>query len=245
MEKPISNAERFITIFNKIDKYLRRVDRQDRHGGFVAFGNLVYDVSKYNKLICTYREDLREYAELRNVIVHQFKGKSIAEPHDEVVQQIKKLYENLTQPPVAYTIASKPVFVCSTNDFITDVIQVMTEKTYTHIPVYEESEFIGVFSESSITKWIRNSAEDGGFILEETKIGDLKRYLDRSDNKFNSYKFLAKNTDVFSIQEAFLSFVQEEKRLGAIFITETGKVNEKLLGIITAWDIPKIKSLLQ
>ena len=36
------------------------------------------------------------------------------------------------------------------------------------------------------------------------------------------------------------AFIKEKKRLGAIFLTQTGQKNEKIHGIITAWDLPKI-----
>lgn len=36
------------------------------------------------------------------------------------------------------------------------------------------------------------------------------------------------------------TFVNQTKRLGAIFVTENGKREEKIIGIITSWDLPKL-----
>jgi hypothetical protein len=58
-------------------------------------------------------------------------------------------------------------------------------------------------------------------------------------------KFVSRTTDVFNIQSAFLSFVSEHRRLGAILITERGEEKEKILGIVMAWDLPKIKEFLK
>ena len=238
----MSNAEKFITTFNKIEKYLTKLHGAEKYIDFIS---LVRELSERNNIIRIYKDDLKEYAELRNAIVHQTRGKLIAEPYEETIQHIHQIYEVLTNPPSALMIASKPVYSCSIDDRISDVVTEMTKNVYTHVPVYEKNKFIGVFSESSITKWLGDSAESDGFLLEQTGIGELKKYLDQPNDEFNGYKFLSKTTDVFNIQAAFLFFVSEHKRLGAVFITERGKEDEKILGIITAWDLPKITELLK
>lgn len=238
----MSNAEKFISTFNKIAKYLGELYGAEK---YIDFMTLVRDLSKSNNVICSYKDDLKEYAELRNAIVHQRRDKIIAEPHEETVQHLQKIYENLKNPPTSLTIASRPVYFCKVDDLISEVVTEMTKKVYTHVPVYEKNKFIGVFSESSITKWLGDSAESDGFLLEQTRIGELKKYLDQLDDEFNCYKFISRTTDVFNIQDAFLSLVSQHKRLGAVFITERGKEDEKILGIITAWDLPKIKEFLK
>jgi hypothetical protein len=38
----------------------------------------------------------------------------------------------------------------------------------------------------------------------------------------------------------FGGFVKDGKRLGVLFVTQSGKVGEGILGMITAWDLGKI-----
>ncbi len=236
----MSNAQRFLAAFNKIEQHLKKLYGSDKHTDFFS---LVRELSEHNNLIRTYKEDLREYAELRNAIVHLSMGKPIAEPYDDTVEHLQKIYESITKPPTAYQIASKQVKCCNIEDLIAEVVKEMTEKDYTYMPVYNGDKFVGVFSESSITKWLGESAEKDGFLLEQTKIGHLKKYFDLPHDSFQGYQFVPKNTNVFNVQEKFLSFTVEQRRLAAIFVTENGRKPSKILGVITAWDLPKIKNL--
>lgn len=239
-EKAVSNAQKFLYAFNKIEQYLKKIYGSDKH---IDVSSLVRELSERNNLIRTYSEELRQYAKLRNAIVHQTTDKPIAEPYDETVEYIQRIYEAMTKPPTAYQIASKPVECCNTEDLIVEVVKEMTEKDYTCVPVYDGDKFVGVFSESSITKWLGESAEKDGFLLEQIKIGDLKKYFDLLHDSFRGYEFVPKNTNVFDVQEKFLSFTAKQRRLAAIFVTENGRKEEKILGMITAWDLPKIKKL--
>jgi predicted transcriptional regulator len=146
---------------------------------------LFRELSQSNKLIRIHKDDLREYAELRNAIVHQTKDEPIAEPYLETVQHLQKNYEILKNPPTLLKIASRPVYSCKVDDLIIEVVTEMTKKVYTHVHVYENNIFIGVFSESSITKWLGDSAEMDGFLLEQARIGDLKKNLDQPNDEFN------------------------------------------------------------
>lgn len=232
----MSNAEKFLSIFNQIEKYLASLAGVERYESFMSLIRLLDN----NKIISRYKNDLREYAELRNAIVHQTTDEPIAEPYDKTVESLQRIYLILKKPPVAYDIASKPVFSCGTEDLIVNVVKEMTQKVYTHIPVLEGGKFIGVFSESTITRWLGKSAERDGFILEATRIGELKEYFDRPEDIFCCYKFVARNTDIFSVKDDFLVLVNKKWRLGAVFVTQNGRKDEKIIGIITSWDLPKI-----
>ncbi len=237
----MKNAEKFLSLFNEIEKYLAKLHGA---GGFVPFSRLITELSGNYKVVEFYKDDLREYAELRNAIVHQSRGELIAEPYPVTVKQLKKILDDLQDPPRALDIASRPVYSCTTEDPVLEVIGEMTEKVYTHIPVYDRKRFIGVFSEGTIVRWVNDFGRRDASLSKKIKIKDLKKCLGQPDDAFNSYRFIAEDSDVFSIQEDFLSFVDERRRLGVLFVTNTGKPKEKILGVITAWDLPKIHELI-
>ena len=61
-------------------------------------------------------------------------------------------------------------------------------------------------------------------------------------NRNNEYfEFVSANTNAFLIKKWFTEAVKNRKRLGAVFVTTNGQQDGKLLGIITAWDLPRIK----
>jgi len=233
----VSNADEFISTFNQIETYLRSLSETNRHREFLS---LLDEVSKSNTVVRKYREDLRQYAKLRNAIVHQITNEPIAEPSSKTVDNIQKIYECLTKPPMAEQIASKPVEYCCMGDLISEVIEKMTKHDFTCMPVYENNRFKGVFSESSVVRWLEESCGKDGFLLEQTTMQHLEKYFISPSDNFQGYKFIPRKTNVFEVQDFFLSFTENRRRLAALFITENGKKEEAILGIITAWDLPKI-----
>lgn len=231
----MSNAQTFLTVFNKIEQFLDQLNQSTEHYGF---RRLIDSLSKHNDLVDTYKMELVDYLELRNALVHKSTGKPIAEPSDEVVKKIKDIYDALSNPPLAISIAAKPVYVCTTKTPILDVIKEMNHNFYTSIPVYSQDLFVGVFSDNSLTRWLAHINKP--LNLQDVLISQLQDYFDKEDSKFNSYRFMNIETDVFTVRQAFTSFTEEKMRLGAIFLTEHGQKNEKIQGIITAWDLPKI-----
>jgi hypothetical protein len=231
----MSNAQTFLTLFNKIEQFLDQLNNSTEHYGF---RRLVDNLSKHNDLVANYKLELVDYLELRNAIVHKSTGKPIAEPNIEVIAKMQRIYDALSNPPQAMKIATKPVYSCTTKTPIVEIIRQMNSNFYTSIPVYHQDQFIGVFSDHSLTRWLAHINKP--LDLKDILVSQAQDYIEKADNKFNSYKFMDTKTDVFTIRQAFISFTKEKMRLGAIFLTRTGHKNEKIQGIITPWDLPKI-----
>lgn len=232
----MSNAQTFLDLFNQLEQHLDKISQSIDHLGF---RRLVENLSKTNQVIDNFKLQLIEYNELRNAIVHKSTGEAIAEPHPEVIGEMQHIYQVLTNPPQAISIAATPVYTCTTQTSVLEVIKAMSTNFYTSIPVYHDQSLVGVFSDNSITKWLADDNEAGD--LGQLLIGQLQNYFDQPDSKFNSYQFLPLATNVFTVRRAFTRFTQEKKRLGAIFLTSNGLNTEDIVGIITAWDLPKIK----
>ena len=231
----MSNAQAFLALFNKIEQFLDKLNNSTEHHGF---RRLVDDLSKHNSLVANYKLELVDYLELRNAIVHKSTDMPIAEPYPEIIKKMQRIYDDLSNPPKAINIAAKPVYTCTTKTPILEVIKEMNQNFYTSIPIYYQNQFIGVFSDNSLTRWLAHTNKP--LNLKNILVSQVQDYFDKADNKFNSYKFMNIETDVFTIKRAFTSFTEEKMRLGAIFLTQNGQKNEKIQGIITAWDLPKI-----
>jgi len=147
----MSNAQTFLTLFNKIEHFLDQLNQSTEHYGF---RRLVDNLSKDNDLVANYKLELVDYLELRNAIVHKSTGKPIAEPYPEVIKKMEQIYDALSNPPKAMKIATKPVYFCTTKTPIVEIIKEMNSNFYTSIPVYHQDQFIGVFSDNSLTRWL-------------------------------------------------------------------------------------------
>jgi predicted transcriptional regulator len=231
------NAEQFLNSFNRIEQYLSSVFDSTKH---VGFKRLVDKLSHTDSLVGLYKQDLIEFNELRNAIVHRSTGEMIAQPSDQALRKIQLLEQKLTNPPTALEVASKPVFVVQSNEYIANLVRTMEREHYAYVPVYEGKKMMGVFSEHTLTKWLASIASDQGFTINEQHVDQVYDFLDSQDDKYNAYRFVAKDKDAFSIREDFIQYMSKNKRLGAVFVTNSGSPQEEILGIITAWDIHKL-----
>ncbi|MFA5068099.1 MAG: CBS domain-containing protein [Candidatus Izemoplasmatales bacterium] len=233
----MTNAEKYIEAFRKIESALRK-----EYGGgeYKEFMGMIRELREKNSIVRNFYDYLRDYAELRNAIVHKSSAgeRPIAEPYPETVAEIEKLYGILVKPQTAFDLAVKPVHNCETSTRIIDVVKIMKEKIYTQIPILDgNGNFAGIFSESTLVKWLADSVVSGGFILEAAKVADIQKYLDQGDDKFNTYKFAPREMNIFDVKDMFLDSINKKERLGAIFVTQNGSKTERILGIITAWDL--------
>ena len=182
---------------------------------------------------------------LRNVLEHSDRDKYIAEIKPVALEHLQKLITLLKTPPkVGSALKKKKDGVyCAFRDYtVTGVVKTMQSRTYTHVPVYESEtnyKFLGVFSEASIFNWYADfpSASPPPSLADNS----FRKYL---HNKTDHFEFRATQASIFDIIALFDNYLQNGKRLGAIFITKRGNNNEKPLNIITAWDIPEIKQFL-
>jgi hypothetical protein len=102
-----SNGDRFEGAYNKIDALLRK-----KIGGtkILSFSSVVTEAARKDPTVYRNKEDLLEYGDLRNAIVHD-RGKTpvlLADPREDVVEKIEKLWNRLSHPRLLRSIA-RPV----------------------------------------------------------------------------------------------------------------------------------------
>lgn len=233
-----SNAEKFIVIYNELDRYMRTyLDEDDR----IGHTDLIKRMAKRNKVFAKNRDDLILFARLRNSIIHNPYNREIdpiAEPHDKILDKYKEIRDRVLNPPVALdTIAvkGKDIYSVTMNEFAFDVMNVMRDNNYTHVPVVDGDFIIGVFSESTVFSYM--VANEGSPINRNTKIDDFREFIPLDKHVSEFFTFVHKDALVVEIEEIFQRKFNGKKRLSVIFITETGKVKEKILGLITPWDV--------
>ena len=111
----------------------------------------------------------------------------------------------------------------------------MVANEYTHIPVLKDGIIQGVFSDSTFISYLIHHKMNE-LKLSDIKISDLRDEIDLSRNS-DSFVFIRGKTPLFKVRQMFVDALGEQKRLGAVFITDNGKKNGILQGLITSWDI--------
>lgn len=226
----MNNAERFIQAFNSIENFLRR-NLEARN--FSSFFNLIDDASQENLIVRQYKEELRLFGNLRNAIVHSDRrdGKPVADPREDVVEQIEKIVKMLLDPPLVSQHFLRRVFAVESDDLMINVLHAMVEKDYSQVPIIKDGYILGMINFESIAKWMAKitKLENPFEICKKTTTEDVFK----ATQQLKNHRIIKSNTDFVTAREYFVQSLGKKDLVEALFITENGRRNEPLIGIIT------------
>ncbi|WP_234969283.1 CBS domain-containing protein [Bacillus massilinigeriensis] len=225
-------SSQFEAAFNRIHKALKEMVKKSENNSFVE---LLYTGYKSNSLIRKYKNELHQFAKLRNAIVHEKIDIDyyIAEPHKEVVDRIGEIAFHFEKPQLAVSIATSPVFYYYEDSYLKDVLKIINKFEFTRFPVYDrDGEYTALLTSTEIIQWMAKQITSTSITIENVKVSELL------SNKKNYYvRFVAENATLFEVEELFEEYHTRDKKLQAVIITKKGKPNEKAKGIITPWDL--------
>lgn len=234
--KAKSNAERFITAYNRLDKTIRDIYN---FKPALTFSDVIRKSADMNYLIKKYEDDLIDYGRLRNSIVHRSDDRVIAEPHDEVVEQMEKIVRVVTMPPkVMHTVANRSVFIADGQVPCDRILVEMSKNGFSNVPIYLGDTLVGVLNRKMVVDAI------GTALLEQKDIDKLLKgpivdcfsVLDVN----NHYEVVGADATIDNILYMF----QQNRKLSTVVITPKGSYNEFPVGIIVTADLIDIQAIL-
>ena len=174
------NSQRFINAFNQIEKYLERIVRNPK---WRRFKDLVDNASFRDPVIAQYKDALKEFSDLRNAIVHERTDSHvIAEPNDQVTEQIDRIAALITDPPRIRELPKMEAFTLNPNNPLKTAIKVMYEGNFSQIPIYEGKDFRGPLSAKSIFRWMGAWAQEDVINLQNITVGEVLEQAEDRDN---------------------------------------------------------------
>ena len=224
----MSNAERFITAYARIERKLSEIARESK---YIPFSQLLYRCVNQNRVVYANQQSLREYNELRNAIVHlrDSRNEIIAQPTDQAVQDIERLAKLLTGDDTLLQYASKPVKTVSLQDTIPSAYTLMKKLGSSKVPVYENGIYRGLLQMEDICAW----AMDGRDASLQVK--DVL-----SSSRKERVVFLNRGAKVMDAMASFEKALRLGAAAMAIIITENAERDQQPLGIVTVQDLPKM-----
>lgn len=184
------------------------------------------------------RDKLEVCREIRNLLTHSANlgGEPIVEPSAPVVTAMEEVLDFVRKPPLALDYATKwdQVMKAHLHQKVLRLMEVMDKNGYSHIPVLNDGEFCGVFSVGSVFQYILRTGGKG--IKPETTVAELGRHI-QVDAHMENYDFVPKDATYLSVRRKFEKVRGKNKRISVIFITENGKPGERVLGMLTPWDV--------
>ncbi|MFS0576912.1 CBS domain-containing protein [Sporosarcina sp. 179-K 3D1 HS] len=229
------NSDRFIIAYNRIEKAMEKLSGSN---GYMPFSRLIDKSKKSSPIIRKFEQDLREYGDLRNAIVHHRTDfhYAIAEPHDDVVELMEYIERELSKPKTVADYFTRKVYTLHASDTLEKGLKLIREKRFNQIPIYERGDFIGLVTATGITYWLADQATGENISREIPTLLDILQH----EKQKKTCRFIPMALSVYQAEEYFKRAVESGNRLEALLITENGEPHEKLLGIVTPLDLMKI-----
>ncbi len=231
---------RFLTLYNQLDNLLK-----DKYH---IFSNSISSIKRYeDELKKSSHKGQRERGfaiesirNIRNTLVHEAKIYSYDAFYisQEVIDFLETEINHLLNPKKVFDIAKKreEIYAIKCDFLVKDVMKYMSKNMISHAPILDnEDKVIGIFSESTLYSVLLYNPQIN--ISESLIINDILEYTYLNNHISERFKFVSKNTILSELEEDFEKKVKHEKRLVMILITDNGKKDEPLKGLLTATDL--------
>ena len=124
-----------------------------------------------------------------------------------------------------FAVRRENLYSATLDSKISEVAEYMDTHGFTHVPVFDKEKLVGVFSDNSIYAYVCAHKELNINVHSTLKV--LEEYL----------AFVEKNATLYEVSKLFTIDVRSMKNLAVVFFTENGKINEKILGMMTPYSI--------
>lgn len=228
----MDNNETFERLYNQLEDLLRKKYRLDSTASGVYYHE--FRVGEQQG------KNLRVMRELRNHLVHSRRPDAIdaCVVTDQALKFMTAMIDSIERPKRAIDVCiqKEKILFGTLSSLAIPMMKIMLERGISHVPVMNsEGKIIGVFSGVTLISEIVALQE----IMIDTKtiLNDFVQYLPVHAHTGERYVFIAKTASLDEIIALFGEKPFHGKKLRMIFVTEHGLEEERILGLITPWDI--------
>lgn len=229
------NSDTFLGTFSAIESWLRKQVKVDRS---TPFPQVVERAAIKNSAVRRYANELKEFADLRNAIVHErTDGHVIAEPNDRALAEFERIRIALLTPPFVIPKFQRTVRTRTFSDSVGDAVTDMRSGSFSQLPILSGTKVCALLTAETVVRWLASEVENELVSPWETKIEQI---LSHTEDPKNHYCFLARSATLHDALSLFEDFAARGKDLDAILISHDGSAEQQLLGILTLYDLPAI-----
>lgn len=223
--------ERFQTAFNEIEAHLRFQLRKEETEPFTR---LLGEYGAQNPVWQgQFGQDLSDFARLRNALAHQSRQgvRYLSVPVSDVVERIEYLREQLINEERVIPAFQRNVVTVAADQTLSDVMHLISANDFSQFPVYKNGAYLGLLTENGIARWLAKHITQ---ILSLVDFEDVRaEILLSAEERRQNAIFVSRDETVQRVTNQF----GRNPFLEAALITHRGKAEEKLMGIVTRWDV--------
>ncbi|MTI46300.1 hypothetical protein [Sporosalibacterium faouarense] len=233
----MNRVDEFIQTYNDLDREMKKSLKLDNH---ISHMKTLDILSKRSDLISRNIDVLKQYARLRNCIVHNTVSgveEPIAVPLQEVVERYKSILNRFRNPLTVYDICThrSKMLVASPNSLAIDVMKSMGKLLISRVPIIENENVIGVFNGNVLINYLANTEKC--LVSNKTLMKELGEFTNLEHNRKEQFAFIEKSLNIYDAQKYFKEKNKNDHKLVTLFITSNGSRHGRLLGLLTEWDL--------
>ena len=189
----MTNYEKFIVLCNKFTRFLSDTYNLKSTS---TMGQVIRILRHRHPLIKQHFEALDSYADLRNVLVHEkYDHVVLAQPSDHVIKHFNWIYESILTPITLKELMQKDVISLRSDDTFETLLNNIKLHGYTHYPIFNDTLFLGVFTDSGVTHALARTPFDQLKDLYQTQIQDLMAY----DEHLKDVLIVSEKASIFDV----------------------------------------------
>lgn len=223
----------FLDLYKQIEDELEdKYSNARRH-----YSSVVYEFIKDYES-APVRDKLDICRHIRNLMAHSanMEGLPVVEPSQPVVDALREVLDFVRKPPLALDFATRGdrVLKVGPSQKVLRVMELMEKNGYSHVPVMKDGCFYGVFSSGSVLRYLLKNRGKG--LSPETTVRDMRGYL-AVEEHIENYEFVPADATYIYVRQRFEQVRAKNKRVSVIFVTQNGRTDQPLLGMLTPWDV--------
>ena len=185
------------------------------------------------------RGELDYCREVRNVLQHRQRldGEFAVFPSKGMLGTLERIVERIERLPSAFDICTKveDLFSVGPHDGLLAVMLSMAGRGHSQVPVLRDRRVVGVLSERTLVTYLMTN-EDGE-VGEDDTLDLVADLIPLDAHGSETYAFVARDALATDVAAMFQDALRRKERLCAVFVTQTGDQSERILGMLTAWDM--------
>ncbi|HFR3774017.1 TPA: hypothetical protein ACHVGQ_000217 [Streptococcus suis] len=243
------NENRFLELFNDLDKVLRKVcqveDGEHADVGFMLAK--AKDLSPVNPVQANW-DNLYVARQLRNLMVHERRTglKEVAQPSQELISVLEKVIAQYQAPMTIETYLEKtqklkPILFDS-RDKLTRALEILDREHVSKFPIFSGKSYQGLVSDKGLANWLAKASKETGSIREKLEKASLADVLACEED---SIQVLILPTDT-SLYQLINHFEGRKRTTVLVSRQSNGQLHspEDIVGIITAQDLVAIYGMV-
>ena len=234
------STETFIRTFEQI---VTEVNRRAGAGSSRSFE--IEQAARRDGFVRRNRSLLVYIRDVRNTIQHprhDSEGHAV-QVSEAFLEEVRALLTCLQKPPTASSVGvpRKRITAASLTDRLGDLADQMRRGSFSHVPVLDERDtVIGVFNEAAVFDYLWADTET--IVSTQMQVSDIFQHCRLDIDRTESFRFVKPGMPVDDVADIFVALASPIRRVGAAFVTASGKKTEPLQRLITAWDVLEVTS---